>query len=153
MCETGLLLGLTISIHPYSSGLLSYHCIVLLPEYYAMKPEVCHDCNVVVAVCTGSCHKATFGADSDDKVSIMTIRGFQRVCCLIAIMMTSSNGNIVHVTGPLWGNHRSLAENPPHKGKWRGALMFPRSAPEQTVQQTIETLVIWDAILLLMTSL
>ena len=33
-------------------------------------------------------------------------------------MMTSSNGNIFCVTGNLW------AVNSPHKGQWRGALMF-----------------------------
>ena len=42
-------------------------------------------------------------------------------------MMTSSNGNIFRVTGPLcWellGFHRSPV-NFPHKGQWRGALMF-----------------------------
>ena len=32
-------------------------------------------------------------------------------------IMTSSNGNIFRVTGPLWGNS-------PHKGQWRGALML-----------------------------
>ena len=40
------------------------------------------------------------------------------------------------------------------KGQWRGALMFSLIyAPEQTVQQPIETPVIWDAIVLIMTSL
>ena len=38
-------------------------------------------------------------------------------------MMTSSNGNIFHVTGPLWGKPRSPVDSP-HKGQWRGALMF-----------------------------
>ena len=40
-------------------------------------------------------------------------------------MMTSSNGNIFRVTGHLfvWGIHRSPV-NSPHKGQWRGALMF-----------------------------
>ena len=33
-------------------------------------------------------------------------------------MMTSSNGNIFRVTGPLCGDFS------PHKGQWRGALMF-----------------------------
>ena len=32
--------------------------------------------------------------------------------------MTSSNGNIFRVTGPLWG------ESTGHKGQWREALMF-----------------------------
>ena len=43
--------------------------------------------------------------------------------------------------------------NCPHKGQWRWALLFFLSVPEQTVEQTIETLVIWDAIALMMTSL
>ena len=34
------------------------------------------------------------------------------------IMMTSSNGNIFRVTGPLW------TMDPPHKGQWCGALVF-----------------------------
>ena len=37
-------------------------------------------------------------------------------------MMTSSNGNLFRVTGPLY-YHRSPV-NSPHKGQWRGALMF-----------------------------
>ena len=36
------------------------------------------------------------------------------------VMMTSSNGNTFRVTGPLCG----LPVNSPHKGQWRGALMF-----------------------------
>ena len=47
------------------------------------------------------------------------------------------------------GIHRSPV-NSPHKGQWRGALIFLWS--EQTAEQTIETLVIWDAIALIMTS-
>ena len=35
-------------------------------------------------------------------------------------MMTSSNGNIFRVTGPLCGE----TVNSPHKGQWRGALML-----------------------------
>ena len=39
-------------------------------------------------------------------------------------MMTSSNGNIFHVTGPfVRGIHRSTVDSP-HKCQWRGALMF-----------------------------
>ena len=42
-------------------------------------------------------------------------------------MMTSSNGNILRVTTGywpfVWGIHRSPV-NSPHKGQWRGALMF-----------------------------
>ena len=39
----------------------------------------------------------------------------------IACMMTSSNGNIFRVTGPLCGNP---PVNSPHKGQWHGTLMF-----------------------------
>ena len=45
-------------------------------------------------------------------------------------MMTSSNGNICRVTGPLWWKS---AVDSPHKGQWLGALMFCAST---TVQQT-----------------
>ena len=39
-------------------------------------------------------------------------------------MMTSSNGNIFNVTGPfVMGIHGSPVDSP-HKGQWRGALMF-----------------------------
>ena len=47
----------------------------------------------------------------------------------------------------------SLCEGSPHKGQWRGVWCFLLSAPEQTVEQTIEMLVIWDAITLILTSL
>ena len=51
------------------------------------------------------------------------------ICC--KPMMTSSNGNIFRVTGPLCGEstghvrgiHRSPV-NSPHRGQWCGALMF-----------------------------
>ena len=49
------------------------------------------------------------------------------------------------------GIHRSPVDSH-HKFQWRGALMF-WSAPEQTVQQTTERPVIWDAIAPIMTSL
>ena len=41
-------------------------------------------------------------------------------------MMTSSNGNTFRVTGPLCGEFTGPRSpvNSPHKGKWRGALMF-----------------------------
>ena len=38
-------------------------------------------------------------------------------------MMTSSNGNIFRVTGPLCGEFTGPV-NSPHKSQWRGALMF-----------------------------
>ena len=40
-------------------------------------------------------------------------------------MMTSSNGNIFRVTGHLCGEFKFYSlVNSPHKGQWRGALMF-----------------------------
>ena len=39
-------------------------------------------------------------------------------------MMTSSNGNIFRVTGPLCGEFTGHRWIPHHKGQWRGALML-----------------------------
>ena len=39
-------------------------------------------------------------------------------------MMTSSNGNIFRVTGPLCGEFTGLRWIPRTEGQWRGALMF-----------------------------
>ena len=63
-----------------------------------------------------------------------------------ACMMTSSNKNIFRVTGPLWGI-------PLTKASEVELWYFLWSAPEQTVKQAIEKHVIWDAIVLVMTSL
>ena len=65
------------------------------------------------------------------------LSGWHNVYWCISNMMTSSNGNIFRVTGPLCGEF------------W----CFLWSAPEQKVEQTVETLMIWDAIALIMTSL
>ena len=67
------------------------------------------------------------------------------------IMMTSSNWNIFRVTCLLW-YHRSQV-NSPQKGSDVEFWSFLWSAPEKTVEQTMETPVIWDAIALIMTSL
>ena len=39
-------------------------------------------------------------------------------------MRTSSNGNIFRVTGPLCGEFTGHRWISPHKGRWRGVLMF-----------------------------
>ena len=60
-------------------------------------------------------------------VTIMTANTLPLARCI----MTSSNGNIFRVTGPLCGEftgHRGIhrsSVNSPLKGQWRGALMFP----------------------------
>ena len=68
-------------------------------------------------------------------------------------MMRSSNGNSFRVTGPLWGESTGHWRIPLTKASDVELWCFLWSAPEQTVEQTIETLVIWDAITLIMTSL
>ena len=45
-------------------------------------------------------------------------------CRIWSYMMTSSNGNIFRVTGPLCGEFTGPGEFPIHKGQWRGALIF-----------------------------
>ena len=64
------------------------------------------------------------------------------ISCIVFNMMTSSNGNIFRITGPLYG---SPADSP-HKIQWRRDLIF-LCAPEQTAEQIIQMLVIWDAIM------
>ena len=66
--------------------------------------------------------------------------------------MTSSNGNIFRVTGPLWGESIDDRWIPLTKASDVELWCF-LSMPEQTVEQTLETPVIWDATALNMTSL
>ena len=68
-------------------------------------------------------------------------------------MMTPLNGNIFHVTDSLgleFTGHRWISRTKACDAELYGVFL---SAPEQMVEQTIETLVIWDAIALIMTSL
>ena len=69
------------------------------------------------------------------------------------IMMTSSKGKIFYVTGSLWGESTGHRWIPLTEASDVEHWYFPWSAPEQTVEQTIETPVIWDAIALIITSL
>ena len=57
-----------------------------------------------------------------NRAFITAIPGLVYIISML-LMMTSSNGNIFRVTGLCAGNHRSTM-NSPHKGQWRGALMF-----------------------------
>ena len=57
------------------------------------------------------------------------------------------------VTGPLWGESTHHRWIPLTKASDAELWCFLWSAPEQTVEQIIETPVIWDAITLIMTSL
>ena len=66
-------------------------------------------------------------------------------------MMTSTNENIFRVTGPLWRETTVHRWIPLTKTNNAELWCFPWSAPEQTIEQTIETLVIRDAIAPIMT--
>ena len=72
--------------------------------------------------------------------------------CVPLPTMTSSNENIFRVIGPLCGEytgHRWISlTNAIDADLW--CLLW--SAPEQMVEKTIETPVIWDAVVLIMTS-
>ena len=81
-----------------------------------------------------------------------------RVCLFcswgsIYALMTSSNGNIFRVTGLLCGeftDHRCI----PHtKASDAELWCFLWSTPEPTVEQIIETPVVWGSIVLIITSL
>ena len=69
------------------------------------------------------------------------------------IMMTSSNGNIFRVAGPLCGDFTGHRLIPLKKASDAELWCFLWSAPEQTLKQTIETPEIWNAIALIMMSL
>ena len=71
----------------------------------------------------------------------------------ITSMITSSNGNIFPVTGPLHGEFTGHQWIPRTKASDMELWWFLWFVPEQIVVQTIETPVIWDAITLIMTSL
>ena len=58
--------------------------------------------------------------------------------CVDIPMITSSNGNIFHVTGPLWGDSLTKASD---AELWH-VLFGTGSVPEQTHEQTIEMPVI-----------
>ena len=68
-------------------------------------------------------------------------------------MMTSSNGKIFRVTGLLCGEFTGLRWIPRTKASDAELWCFHWSAPEPTVEQTMETLVIWDANTRIVTSL
>ena len=70
-----------------------------------------------------------------------------------SVMMTSSNGNIFRVTGPLWGEFTGQRWVPLTKANGAELWCFIWSAPKRMVEQTIETLVSLDTTMLIMTSL
>ena len=92
--------------------------------------------------------RAVFAADADaDTVELLKYRA--RGNCI----MTSSNENIVRVTGPLCGEFTGPRWIPRTKASDAELWCFLWSLPEPTIEQTMETPVIRDAIGLIMTSL
>ena len=74
------------------------------------------------------------------------------ITCWVCIL-TSPKENIFGVTGPLWGESSGYQWIPLTKASDVELWCFLWSAPEQTVGQTLETPVIRDAIVVIMTSL
>ena len=92
--------------------------------------------------------------------SLPNLMCFEQKCAFsdarrIYHMMTSSNGNFYRVIGPLCGEFTGHRWIPLSKASDADAELgcFLWSAPEQTVDKTIEMPVIWDAIMLIMASL
>ena len=68
-------------------------------------------------------------------------------------MMTSSNGNIFHITGPLWGESTVTGGFPWQRSVTWGFGAFFDLRLNKRLSQHIETPVTWDAIALIMTQL
>ena len=87
--------------------------------------------------------------DMDDNNNIL----FRNPRVWSSNMMTSSNGNIPHVTGSLWGESFSHRRIPLPKASSVARRCFLWCVQEQTAEQTVDILVIWDAMALIKTSL
>ena len=68
-------------------------------------------------------------------------------------MITSFNGNIFYITGPLWGESTGHQWIPLKIASDVELWCFHWYTPEHTVGQTIEIPVIWDAMALIVMSL
>ena len=85
--------------------------------------------------------------------TVVVIDDMQEESVRSSPMMTSSNGHIFGVTGPLRGESIGHWWISLTKASEAEIWCFLWSAPEQTVEQTIEVPVIWDAIALIMMSM
>ena len=72
---------------------------------------------------------------------------------LKASMMTSSNGNIFCITGPVWGESTGNRWIPLTEASDVGLWCFLWFAPESTAKQTVQMLVTWDPMALIVRSL
>ena len=88
-----------------------------------------------------------------ENINIFTPACYFRFCTIfIVLIMTSSNGNVFRVTGPLWGESTGHRWIPLTTASDAERRCFLWSTSEETVEQTIDTPVIWDAIAFIMTS-
>ena len=98
----------------------------------------------------GLLNKQCSGRCFDTRWLSSDVTGMWNAIHVLSSFMTSSSGNLFRVSGPLQGEDGWI---PLTKANDADLWCFLWSAPEQTVEQTIETPVIWDAIALIMTSL
>ena len=93
--------------------------------------------------------------------SAMEVESISMCCIGYVIASTSTsmhgdvirgNGNIFRVTGPLCGEFTGHRRIPRTKASDTELWCFLWSAAELTIEQTLVRLVIWDAIVLIMTS-
>ena len=99
--------------------------------------------NVLMAAILGGYKAGTLPSSQITTIYLMTRHPY---------MMTSSNGNIFHVTSHLCGEFTGHRWIPRTKASNAELWCFLWSAPAWTVVKTIVMLVIWDAIMPIMTS-
>ena len=121
--------------------------LILIQQYYFIKRCLCVCLLSIICVSAYICVYGYMGICI--YINVYTIP-YVYVCMFI--MMTSWNGYSYPVTGLLWGEFTDHRWIPLRKASDAELWCLLWSAPEQTVEQTIETLVIWDAIALIMRS-
>ena len=119
--------------------------------------------NLVYASLSSSSYRGRWLITSDIKINermasvdIASFPEYQmyRLCWkVIDTMMTSSNGNISRITDPLCGEFTGDRWITRTKASDAELWCFRWSVAEQTIEQTIMRLVIWDVIVPIMTSL
>ena len=113
------------------------------------------------------CPTLNYQARTDNMISIhqtftflTTKPGHHEICfqtrpinLIYTCMMTSLNGTSFALLAPLWGESTGRRWIPLTKASDAELSCFLWSRPEQTVEQTLKTPVIWDAIVLMLTLL
>ena len=114
----------------YSAYMIVVHAVNLHP--FPDKDTICYMSPKTRVIALGFSYIVCcyLCIDNDSRIeTILPFVKYAKYMCVTAnlfpyIMMTSSNGNIFRVTGPLCGEFTGLRWNPHTKGQWRGALMF-----------------------------